>query len=65
MITDQPMPSSVDRVYYFRARVTAVRLPNGTAYAPEQILQLDDANITFERFLELTAAERERLWRSR
>jgi hypothetical protein len=65
LITDQPMPSSDSRVYYFRARVTAVRIPSGIAYAPEQILQLGDANMTFERFLGLTAAERERLWRAR
>jgi hypothetical protein len=65
VITDQPMPSSDSKVYYFRARVTAVRIASGIAYAPEQILQLGDANITFERFLGLTAAERERLWQRR
>ena len=65
IITDQPLPSSDSRVYYFRARVTQIRIPSGPAYAPEQILQLDDTNMTFERFLRLTAAERVRLWQAR
>jgi hypothetical protein len=65
VITDQEADFSNSRLYYFRARVTPVQLPNGIAYAPEHILQLDDANVTFARFLELTAAEREMLWRAR
>lgn len=59
--TDQEGLSN-GKLYYFRARITPVHLPNDVAYAPERILQLEDANISFERFLELTTAERERLW---
>jgi hypothetical protein len=63
--TDQEMPSPDTKLYFFRARVTNVRLPSGTAYAPTQILQLVEVNMPFERFLELTAIERANLWRAR
>ncbi len=63
--THQLMPSLNSRVYYFRARVRTVPMSGNPVYSPEQILQLEDANITFGRLLELTAAERERLWHAR
>ncbi len=58
----QPLPA---KVYYFRARTTLVRYPGGIAYAPSEILQLDDTNLDLQRFVELDAAGRERLWQVR
>jgi hypothetical protein len=62
--TDQDIPASISRVYYIRARVTPVRMPGGSVYAPERILQLEVLDITARQFMELTRAERERLWRA-
>ena len=58
----QPLPA---RIYYFRARVTLVRYPGGIAYAPCEILQIEDTTLDLQRFIELDAAGRERLWRAR
>jgi hypothetical protein len=65
LVTDQEVQLSNGRLYFFRARVTRIRVRNGIAYAPEEIFQLDDANMAFEHFLDLTAPERERLWHAR
>ena len=63
--THQLMPSLNSRVYYFRARVRIIPMSGNPVYSPVEILQLEAANITFERFLELDLAGRERLWRAR
>ncbi len=60
-----PGPTLESRVYYFRARVTALPVPGGPAYAPQEVLQLEDTNLAFGRFLELNADERKALWRAR
>jgi len=62
-ITDQVIPTSITKVYFIRARVTPVPMLGGPVYTAERILRLDDLDITVERFVELTAAERDELWR--
>jgi hypothetical protein len=63
-ITDQEIPASTTKVYFVRARVAPVPMPGGPVYTAERILRLDDLNLTIEQFMELTAAERESLWRA-
>jgi len=59
-----PGPSLVNRVFYLRARVTLVAVPGSPVYAPEEMLELSDTNMTFEQFLALNADERKALWRA-
>lgn len=59
--TDQPVPSSGSKLYYFRARFARVPDRYATVYAPRDILELTDMNMYFERFLALSREQRQRL----
>lgn len=53
-------PDSSSKLYYFNADL--VKVPDTLpVYAPENIFQLNDINISFGQFLGLTKDERERL----
>jgi hypothetical protein len=58
---DLPQPSSPNKVFYLKARSVQIAHPSMTLYAPVNIKKLIDMNVNFERFLELTRKERERL----
>ncbi|WP_395612472.1 hypothetical protein [Allosphingosinicella sp.] len=62
-ITDQEIPASTTKVYFVRARVARVPMPGGPVYTAERILRLNDLNMTVEQFMEMTAGQREELWR--
>lgn len=57
-----PGPSLVNRVFYLRARVTLAAIPGSLVYAPEEMLELSDTNMTFGQFLALNPDERKALW---
>lgn len=59
--TDQSQPSSDSIVYYFRARFIKVGGRYRIIYAPQNIIELTQINIPFERFLRLPMTGRERL----
>jgi hypothetical protein len=59
--TDQPVPSSDDKMYYFRAHFAEVSVPYKTVYAPKDIVELTDVNMTFVHFLGLSKEQREAL----
>lgn len=59
--TDQPVPSSGSKLYYFRARFARVPDRYATVYAPRDVVELTDMNMHFERFLDLSRQERQRL----
>ena len=63
-VTDQEIPASITKIYFVRARVAPVPMPGGPVYTAERVLRLDDLNITIERFMELSATERDAVWRA-
>jgi hypothetical protein len=63
-LTDQPLPSSKGRVYYFKARLRNDPHPYHKVYTPRNIEKLDDVGMTFGEFLGLSRDARERLLRS-
>lgn len=59
--TDRPLPHPDSKLYYFRARLRTVTYPHGVVYAPRNIVELADMNMSFEHFLDLSREQRERL----
>ena len=59
--TDQPLPSSESRLYYVRMRLARVPGTPRAVYAPRNILELTDMNMSFLHFLNLSREQRGRL----
>lgn len=61
-VTDQPLPSSSSRLYFFKARLRRVPSQSRTTiYAPTEILQLTDMNVSFLQLLDMSVEQREEL----
>lgn len=56
--TDQPVPSSNSKLYYFRAKVRRIQDPSKTIYVPGKTIKLTDAGMSFEQFLDLPREQR-------
>lgn len=61
LLTDQPVPSSNSKLYYFTSSIERVPNSTKTVYIPLKIHQLTNMNLSFESFLELSKDERVRL----
>lgn len=60
-ISDQPVPSSNSKIYYFRAKVRKVPDKYMVIYTPVNIVQFTDMEMSFEAFLKLPMTERQNL----
>ncbi len=59
--SDQPAPSPNSKVYYFNAQVTEIRYYYKGVYALKFVNSMVDTGISFDRLLEMSADEREKL----
>jgi hypothetical protein len=59
--SDQPMPSSDSKIYFFRAHFTRIPDEHSVIYAPRNVVELTDTGVSFEQFLDMAATDREHL----
>lgn len=56
--SDQPMPSSMSKLYFFEAKVDKIIDSPFTVYSPKQILLMENTGYHFEDFLGMTLEQR-------
>lgn len=61
VVSDQPMPSSNSKVYFFKANLIQVPDTHRNVYAPKRIISMTDTGNRFEEFLSFSEKEREEL----